>query len=57
MLAVVAWLLLFRLKEVKECWKTHVRIRFYFILTLGATAVNLGVGIAGTVNVVADEIA
>ena len=54
MLAVVGWLLLFRLKEVKECWKIHARIRFYFVLTLVGIAVNLGIGICGTVNLAAE---
>lgn len=55
MFFIVAWLLLFRLKEVKECWKLHSRIRFYFVLTLVGTAANLGIGICGTVNTVSDD--
>ena len=50
MFIIVTWLLLFRLTEIKECWKIHARIRFYFGLTLVGTAVNLGIGICGTVN-------
>lgn len=52
---IVAWLLLFRLREVKESWKTHARIRFYFLLTLVGIAVNLGLGICGMINVLIDE--
>lgn len=48
MLAVVTWLALFRMKEIKECWRTHVRIRYYFCLTLLGTAVNLTLGACGT---------
>ena len=55
MLTVVAWLLLFRLREIKECWKIHARIRFYFMLTLVGIAVNLVLGINGVVNVRADD--
>ena len=47
MFAIVAWLLLFRLNEIIECWKSHRRIRYYFGLTLVGTAVNLSVGIIG----------
>lgn len=49
MFVIVAWLLLFRLKEIKECWKIHIRIRYYFGLTVIGTAVNLGLGICGTI--------
>ncbi|CAN0277721.1 unnamed protein product [Ectocarpus sp. 6 AP-2014] len=52
MIGIVAWLLLFRMKEIKECWKVHTRIRYYFGLTLIATAVNLVLGIFGTVYIV-----
>ncbi|CBN78238.1 expressed unknown protein [Ectocarpus siliculosus] len=52
MIAIVTWLLLFRMKEIKECWKVHTRIRYYFGLTLIATAVNLVLGIFGTVYIV-----
>eukprot|EP00752_Nemacystus_decipiens_P008538 g7625.t1 len=55
MFVVVAWLLLFRLKEIKECWRLHARIRFYFGLTVVGIAVNLGLGISGAVNVLADK--
>lgn len=51
MLCIATWLLLCRMKEIRECWKLHVRIRYYFGLTLVGTAVNLGLGICGTVNV------
>ena len=50
MFFIVAWLLLFRLKEIKECWKIHSRIRYYFLLTLSGIAVNLGIGICGLIN-------
>eukprot|EP00752_Nemacystus_decipiens_P002690 g2512.t1 len=56
MFIVVAWLLLFRLKEIKECWKIHARIRFYFGLTLVGIAVNLGLGISGAANVLSDDL-
>ncbi|CAM9834239.1 unnamed protein product [Ectocarpus fasciculatus] len=52
MIGIVAWLLLFRMKEIKECWKVHARIRYYFGLTLIATGVNLVLGIFGTVYIV-----
>eukprot|EP00752_Nemacystus_decipiens_P002664 g2492.t1 len=56
MFAVVAWLLLFRLKEIKETWKIHVRIRFYFALTLVGIAVNITVGVCGVINLLSDDI-
>ena len=55
MFFVVAWLLLFRLKELKECWKIHARIRFYFLLTVSGIGVNVGLGICGMINVFVDE--
>lgn len=55
MLVIVAWLLLFRMKEVKECWKVHVRIRYYFGLTIIGTAVNLGLGIVGLAYIIRDK--
>eukprot|EP00903_Cladosiphon_okamuranus_P006468 g6328.t1 len=55
MLLIVAWLLMFRLKEVMECWQIHARIRFYFVLTLIGMAVNLTIGICGTINVLSDD--
>ncbi|CAN0497251.1 unnamed protein product, partial [Ectocarpus sp. 12 AP-2014] len=54
MFVIVAWLLLFRMKEVKECWRIDVRIRYYFCLTLLGTAVNIGIGICSTVSVIGD---
>lgn len=51
MLVVVILLLAFRFKEIKECWEVHIRIRFYFGLTVIATVVNLALGICGTVYV------
>lgn len=50
MFFIVAWLLVFRMKEVKECWQLHRRIKYYFSLTLIGTAVNLGLGICGTLT-------
>ncbi|CAM9815907.1 unnamed protein product [Ectocarpus sp. 8 AP-2014] len=55
MFGIVAWLLLFRMKEIKECWKVHTRIRYYFGLTLIGTAVNLVLGIVGTVYIVGER--
>ena len=55
MLLIVSTLLVFRLKEIKECWKIHGRIRFYFGLTLVGTAVNLALGICGTIYVLNDR--
>ncbi|CAN0194386.1 unnamed protein product [Ectocarpus sp. 12 AP-2014] len=52
MFVIVAWLLLFRMNEVKECWKVHSRIRYYFGLTLIGTIVNLALGVCGTIYVV-----
>lgn len=51
MLLVVGMLLLFRLPEVRECWKLHRRIRYYFGLTGIAIVVNLAVGFGGMVVV------
>ncbi|CAM9696298.1 unnamed protein product [Ectocarpus fasciculatus] len=51
MFAIVTWLLLFRKKEVKECWKIHARIRYYLCLTLLGTAISLSIGICSTVFV------
>lgn len=55
MFFIVAWLLLFWLKEVKECFQIHTRIRFYFLLTLSGIAVNLGIGICGLINTLSDD--
>ncbi|CAM9423859.1 unnamed protein product [Ectocarpus sp. 8 AP-2014] len=44
MLLVVSWLLLFRTKEVKQCWATHARTRYYFGLTLLAIVINIALG-------------
>eukprot|EP00752_Nemacystus_decipiens_P005629 g5094.t1 len=55
MLCIVSWLLLFRMGDIKECWKLHRRIRYYFCLTIIGTAVNLGLGICGTINASKDE--
>eukprot|EP00752_Nemacystus_decipiens_P005592 g5061.t1 len=55
MFCIVAWLLRFRMKEIKECWNTHRRIRYYFGLTVVGTAVSLGIGICGTINVNLEE--
>lgn len=52
MLFILVWLFLFWTGEIKECWKTHPRIRFYLGLTLIATLVNLALGICGTAFVV-----
>lgn len=51
MLAISAWLVLFCMKELRDCWKVHSRIRYYFILTLIGAVVNLAVGISGMVYV------
>ncbi|CAM9119172.1 unnamed protein product [Ectocarpus sp. 6 AP-2014] len=55
MLGIVSWLLTFRMKEIKECWEAHIRIRYYFGLTLFGTAVNLGLGICGVVYIIGDR--
>ncbi|CAM9379811.1 unnamed protein product [Ectocarpus fasciculatus] len=47
MFVVVSWLMVFRMQAIKECWKIHARIRYYFCLTLIGTAVNLALGISG----------
>ncbi|CAM9379659.1 unnamed protein product [Ectocarpus fasciculatus] len=52
MFVIVAWLLLFRMTGIKECWKVHTRIRYYFGLTLIGTTVNLALGVCGTIYVV-----
>ena len=51
MFVIVAWLLMFRMQAIKECWKMHARIRYCFGLTLIATAVNLALGICGIIYV------
>lgn len=51
MFVIMAWLLLYRLPEVKECWRLHTRIRYYFGLTLVGTAVNLALGVCGLIHV------
>ncbi|CAN0058933.1 unnamed protein product [Ectocarpus sp. 6 AP-2014] len=51
MFVIVAWLLLFRLKEVKECWRIHTRIRYYLCLTVLGTGISLSIGICSTVFV------
>eukprot|EP00903_Cladosiphon_okamuranus_P012700 g11874.t1 len=55
MFATMVWLLLFRMKDIKECWKLHVRIRYYFGLTIVGTAANLGLGICGLIYIVTNE--
>lgn len=55
MFVMVVWLLLFRTKAIKECWMTHVRIRYYFGLTLLGTVVNLALGVCGTIFVSIDN--
>ncbi|CBN78245.1 hypothetical protein Esi_0005_0057 [Ectocarpus siliculosus] len=55
MFGIVSWLLTFRMKEIKECWEAHIRIRYYFGLTLFGTAVNLGLGICGVVYIIGDQ--
>ncbi|CAM9868191.1 unnamed protein product [Ectocarpus fasciculatus] len=47
MFVVVSWLVAFRMQEIKECWKIHARIRYYFILTAIGIAINLAIGISG----------
>ena len=51
MACIVTWLLALRMKEIKVCWKLHRQIRYYMGLTIIGTAVNLGLGISGTINV------
>ncbi|CAM9158442.1 unnamed protein product [Hapterophycus canaliculatus] len=55
MLGIVMWQLLFRMQEVKECWRIHLRIRYYFGLTLLGTVANLALGICGTIYVASDN--
>ena len=52
MFIILVWLLAFRMKEVKACWRRHRHIRHYFSLTVIGTFVNLGLGICGTINIV-----
>ncbi|CAM9229449.1 unnamed protein product [Scytosiphon promiscuus] len=51
MFTIVAWQLLFRRQEIRECWTIHVRIRYYFGLTLLGTLANLALGICGTIYI------
>ena len=55
MFVIVNWLLILRMTELQACWRTHARIRYYSGLTIVGTAVNLGIGICGTINNQADE--
>ncbi|CAN0438485.1 unnamed protein product [Ectocarpus fasciculatus] len=54
MFAIVAWLLLFRMKEVMECWRIDTRMPYCFCLNLFGTAVDVGIGICNTVFVIGD---
>lgn len=47
MMTIVAGLLVFRLPELRQCWMTHRRIKFYLCLSCTAIAVNLIVGAGG----------
>lgn len=47
MLAILAWLVLFRVNELKECWRVNGRTRYYLGLTVLATANNLALGTCG----------
>lgn len=47
--AIVAWLLTFRMKEFKDSWKAHARIRHYFGLTLTAVVIYFTLGVTGLV--------
>ena len=49
MLFIVTWLVVYRMVEIKHCWKLHVGIRYYFGLTILATIVNLSLGICGSI--------
>lgn len=55
MFLIISWLVAHRMKEMKECWKIHARIRYYFVLTLIGTAVNLAIGFCGTINVASNH--
>ena len=55
MLCIVAWLLVFRMKEIRERWRLHRRIQYYFSLTIIGTAVNLALGICGILTVFLDN--
>eukprot|EP00903_Cladosiphon_okamuranus_P012698 g11873.t1 len=50
MLLIVILLALFWVRETKKCWMLHRRSRYYFILTISGTAVNLGLGICGSIR-------
>lgn len=52
MLVIVAWLMAYRMDEIRQCWKIHVRIRYYFCLSVLATVVNLSLGICGTLYLI-----
>ncbi|CAN0110488.1 unnamed protein product [Ectocarpus fasciculatus] len=54
MLVIVAWLLLLRTEQVKGCWNTHSRVRYYFCLTLLGTAVNFSLGICSVIFLTTD---
>lgn len=47
MFVMVLLLLIFRMPELKQCWQVHLRIKFYFVLTIIAIVVNLAVGVGG----------
>lgn len=55
MFTAMAWLMLFRMEDLKECWELHVGIlRYYVGLTVIGAAVNLTLGICGTLYVLAN---
>lgn len=47
MLFIVGVLVVFRLPELKQCWKVHRRVKFYFCLTVIAIVVDLCIAIGG----------
>ncbi|CAN0231930.1 unnamed protein product, partial [Ectocarpus fasciculatus] len=54
MFAIAAWLLLFRMKAVMECWRIDTRRPYCCCLNHFGTAVDVGIGICNTVFVIGD---
>lgn len=51
MFAIVAWLVRYRMKELKDCWQGNTPIRYYFCLTLIGIVLDLALGVCGIVFV------
>lgn len=52
MMVAVALLLAFRMPELRQSWRLHRRVRFYFGLTIIAIVTSVAQGICGTIFIV-----